>query len=102
MAKTTASEARRRLDRLRALKADPPRQADFAAEIFADETNADVLMSVLSALAAHPRPALRPALVERYGWFDSLGSKRDPGGMVRSGILRALRDIAHPDDGELF
>ena len=102
MANTTASEARRRLDRLRALKADPPRQADFAAEIFETETNPDVLMSVLSALAVHPRPALRPALVARYGWFDALGPRRDPGGMVRQGILRALRDIAHPDDRELF
>jgi hypothetical protein len=101
MAKPPPADARRKLDRLRALNGDL-RQGEYAAELFPGETNLDVLLSVLGALALHPRPELRPALLERFRKFAEAGPKRDPGGMVRAGILRALRDIALPDDAPIL
>jgi hypothetical protein len=101
MPRPPAADARRKLDRLRALAGDP-RQGAYAAELFPDETNHDVVVALLHALALHPRPELRPALLDRYRKFAENGPKRDPGGLARAAILRALRDIALPDDAPLL
>jgi hypothetical protein len=102
MAKPPSGDARRKLDRLRALAADPPQQAEYAATLLGGDEILDVTVSALGVLAKQPRPAARPALLERYAWYDANGPRRDPGGSMRAAILRALRDIAQAPDAPLL
>lgn len=98
---STGSEARRRADRLRALRASPEQLREHVLAVLADEANPDILTAALGALGANVRPADGPLLRDTYGYFDEQGPRRDPGGGVRVEILRVLWHLRSRDDLDL-
>ncbi|MBI2764297.1 MAG: hypothetical protein HYX53_00130 [Chloroflexi bacterium] len=103
MPKAAPSDVRRKLDRLRALQmSSPARQAEFATELIATERNAEVLLAAGEVLVTHPDGRAHEPLAAAYSYFAADGKKRDPGGMVRAGMMRALRLVAVPGDVALF
>lgn len=97
-----AAEARRALDRLRALKSMPAERAAFAASLLAPEQPLELLLAALEALPA-PAPAeLHGPLVEVYRHAAAAPAKRDRGGFLRAAALRALGPLAWSEDSDLF
>jgi len=95
--------ARRRLDRLAALRSDAGRQASFAAEIVADDSaGIEELTAALPVLAAHPRHEAREAIAARLDVLLLAGRKRDAGGFVRAALCRALTPVALAEDAARF
>ena len=94
-------DARRALDRLRALRGDP-RQRDFAIELLGQTDSPEVLPAVLDVLAQQPGSDLRPLLHAKYAALEPTAKKRDPGGFVRAAIVRVLQGVAGPDDVPIF
>jgi hypothetical protein len=92
-------EARRSLDRLRALAGDREAQSRLAVEaIAAGETNPDVLQAALRVLAEYPRGEAHEALAHLYHRLDENGRKRDPGAPMRAAVVRALQPIVSRAD----
>ena len=87
---SSPSEARRKVDRLRALRNSPDQLRTFALEVLADEGSPELVKLALESLGENIRPADGAALRALYDDFDQEGSKRDPGGAVRVEVLKAL------------
>lgn len=87
-----------KLHRLNALAASLGEQVAFALELLASERGLQVSQAALQVLEENPVPAARPVVLERYVYCDASGNKRDPGGYLRSAILRVLRQIPRRDD----
>lgn len=83
--------SRRNIDRLRALSRDPAAQSAYALEMLTSERQPWVVEAALDAIAAFPLPGARDAILDLYEWHRESTKKRDPGGMIRAGALRALR-----------
>ncbi len=99
MAASRHAEALERLQRLADL---PQEQAAYAARVIEKERRADVVLAALAVLREREDPRLRPLLLGKYGYCDANGVRRDPGGAIRKGVLRALRPVALPVDAPLF
>ena len=95
---SSASEARRKVDRLRALRNTPAQLHDFALEVLATEGSPELLKLALESLGDAIRPADGPVLRAVYDDFDEDGTKRDPGGDVRVEVLRALWHLKSSED----
>ena len=93
---STGTEARRRVDRLRALRGDPPALREHVLGILADEGSPDLLKLALEALGDQVRAEDGPLLRELYEDFDS--ARRDPGGTVRVEVLKALWHLKDRND----
>ncbi len=96
-----AAQARRRVDRLRALKNDPGALRDFAMEILTDEGSPELVKLALQSLGDQIRPADGAVLRALYDDFDAGGPKKDPGGDVRVEVLKALWHLRSGDDAQL-
>lgn len=94
--------ARAKLERLRSLDGAPEEQIALASRLVASERNVDVVQAAVAVLAARAGPALRPVLLRRYADCDRDGTRRDPGGALRSAILAALRPLLLPEDVPLL
>lgn|GEM_PF-1480498 len=98
---SAAAEARRRVDRLRALRNSPDQLHEFALEVLADEGNPDIIKLALESIGDRVRPSDGPVLRALYADFDEDGAKRDPGGTVRVEVLRSLWHLKSREDVEL-
>ncbi len=95
---SSATDARRRVDRLRALRASPQVLHDFAMEILVDEGSPELVKLALESLGEEIRPGDGPVLRQLYSDFDVDGVKKDPGGNVRVEVLKALWHLRSGDD----
>lgn len=93
-----ATEARRKVDRLRALRNSPEALHDFAMEVLADEGSPELVKLALESLGEQVRAVDGAALRGLYDDFDRDGAKKDPGGNVRVEVLRALWHLRSQDD----
>ena len=91
-----------RLQELRALAAEPAAQAALAQTILTTEKDVQAIRAAVEALKAHPTPAARRVLRERFEHYAADGVRRDAGAYLRAAILQALRPIALPDDVPLL
>src|SRR5262245_35031086 len=91
-----------RLQELRDLAAEPAAQAALAQTILATEKDVQAVRAAVEVLKAHPTPAARQVLRERFEHYAADGVRRDAGAYLRSAILQALRPIALPDDTPLL
>lgn len=83
------------LVQLKALDALPAQQTALAIELLETHRSSQVVQAAAEVLEGHPDRAAGPALRKQYdNWFD----RRDPGGLIRSALLRALRPVADVDD----
>ncbi len=98
---SSASEARRKVDRLRALRNSPAQLHDFAMEVLADEGSPELVKLALESLSDQIRPGDGRALRAIYEDFDEDGVKRDPGGAVRVEVLKALWHLRSGEDAAL-
>ena len=98
---SSGQEARRRVDRLRALRGDATALRQEAIEIVASEGHPDILRLALEALGGGVRAEDGPALRALYEDFASANGKRDPGGAVRVEVLRVLWHLRSREDIEL-
>ena len=96
---SAANEARRRLDRLRALRGHEGLH-DFVIEVLTDEGNPEIVLRALEALRDVVRPSDRLVLLDLYAYFDENGPKRDPSGPVRVEALRSLWHARSREDVE--
>ncbi len=87
-----------RLRRLEDLTSSPAEQISYALSLVETERMTDVVLAALQVITKNPSSAARPVLLRKYAYLDADGIKRDPGGFVRSQILRALRRVARVDD----
>jgi hypothetical protein len=95
---SSASDARRKVDRLRALRSSPRALHDFAMEILAEEGSPELVKLALESLGEEIRPDDGPILRQIYNDFDVDGVKKDPGGNVRVEVLKALWHLRSGDD----
>ena len=93
----SAADARRKLDRLRALGSSP-QLLPLVTELVQSERQPGVLLAALQVLADSPQPALHDVLTARYEEFERTGRRADAGGFVRAALLRALEPIVLPGD----
>lgn len=93
--------ARRRVDRLRALRGDPAALHDFALEVLRDEANPDIVTLALESLREQVRASDHTVLRDLYDHFDAGGAKKDPGGTVRVAVLNVLWELHNTSDIEL-
>lgn len=93
--------ARRALDRLRALQRSPAQLADFALELLVPKQAPEVLQAAATALAEHPHTGAHDAIVARLIELAD-GRKRDPGGFTRAALVRALQHVVLPEDAPLL
>ena len=63
---STASEARRKVDRLRALRGSPGQLHDFAMQVIAEEGSPELVKLALESLGEQVRPADGPILRALY------------------------------------
>ena len=97
-ARISEAQVRRVLDRLTALKPDPPAQARAALEALALPPSPGILFSVASVLEKHPLADAHDPLVAAYNAVEADRKKLDSGGALRAAILKALRHVAGPVD----
>src|SRR5690242_18678415 len=90
------------VERLRALADRPDEQTRYALDLLAKEHGIQIVSAALAViLAAPPRPAARPILLQVYAYYDADGVKRDPGCDLRVAVLTALQPLAQGDDADL-
>lgn len=87
-----------KLRRLAELASSPTEQTSYALSLVETERMIDVVLAALQVITENPSAAARPVLLRKYAYLDADGIKRDPGGYVRTQILRALRRVARADD----
>ena len=58
----------------------------------------DLALAALAVIKEREDVRLRPALLRKYTALDADGVRRDPGGVVRTATLKALRPVALPED----
>ena len=97
-ARLSEAQVRRTLDRLAALKADPPAQAHAALEALDLPLSPGILFSVAAILERHPLADAHDHLVAAYNAVEADRKKLDSGGALRAAILKALRPVASPAD----
>jgi len=98
---SSPTDARRKVDRLRALRASPAQLHDFALEVLAEEGSPELVKLALGSLGDQIRPGDGPLLRSLYADFDEDGARRDPGGDVRVEVLKALWHLRSRDDETL-
>ncbi|MGH2458070.1 MAG: hypothetical protein ACRDIY_04305, partial [Chloroflexota bacterium] len=91
-----------KINRLTALESAPDEQYALALDFLEREKGLQVVQAALRVLAEHPRRDAHPAVRRQYAFRDADGNRRDPGGYIRSDLLKILRQPAHPDDLPLF
>lgn len=91
-----------KINRLAALESAPDEQGALALDFLEREKGLQVVQAALRVLAERPRRDARPTLLRQYAFRDADGNRRDPGGYIRSDILKILRQQPHPDDLPLF
>lgn len=95
---SSAGEARRRLDRLRALRGSGDPLREHVLSILEDEANPEIILRALEVFGDIVRPMDRLALREVYDYFDENGPKRDPTGPIRVEVLRVLWHLRSSED----
>lgn len=100
-ASSTGPLARRRVDRMRALRSDQAALHDFAVEVLADEANPEIVKLALESIGERVRGSDHAVLRDLYSYFDSDGPRKDPGGDVRVEVLRILWHLRSTSDIEL-
>ncbi|MEO8538974.1 MAG: hypothetical protein ABI577_04475 [bacterium] len=95
---STGSEARRRVDRLRALRGSPGPLREHCLAILADEGSPDVIRLALEAIGETIEMGDRPILLSLYDYFDAVGPKADPVGTVRVEVLKLLWHLRSHQD----
>ncbi len=95
---SSASEARRKVDRLRALRGDPQRLRAMAMEVISSEGSTELLKLALGLLGENVHTSDGPALRALYDDFDNNGPRKDPGGDIRVEVLKALWHLRSSDD----
>lgn len=98
---STGTDARRRVDRLRALRGSPAALREHVLSILADEGSPDILRLALESLGELVQMSDRPELLSVFSYFSENGPKRDPVGTVRVEVLKALWHLRSRDDREL-
>lgn len=98
---STGPLARRRVDRMRALRADPEALHNFAVEVLADEANPEIVKLALESIGERVRGSDHAVLREVYSYFDADGPKKDPGGDVRVEVLKTLWHLRSSSDLDL-
>lgn len=88
--------------RLEALAGSPAEQFTFALRLVEKERNPDAVIAAAAVLEEAADERARPVLLARYAACERDGARRDPGGAIRIGLLRALTSVAWPDDASLF
>lgn len=83
--------------RLQDATGDDARRA-VALDIVQRSRNPEVLNAALAALAEAPDPAMRPTLHAAWTRITEGSGRRDSGGFVRAGIVRALHPIVQMAD----
>lgn len=96
---STSSEARRRVDRMRALKGNPTALREHVLTVLADEADPGILKLALESISDHLSAEDGPLLRSLYQDFENV--KRDPGGAVRVEVLKALWRLGDRTDLEL-
>lgn len=91
-----------RIAELRSLPAGTVAQLQAAATLLQGARTLDATRVALTVLTAAPDTGLRPLLLSKYAACDTDGVKHDPGGLIRSALLTALRPLALPDDTPLL
>ncbi len=100
-ASSTGPLARRRVDRMRALRSDPEALHGFAIEVLTDEANPEIVKLALESVGERVRGADHAILRDIYDYFDANGAKKDPGGDVRVEVLKILWHLRSTSDVEL-
>jgi len=95
---STTAEVRRSMDRLHALRNDPPAVRDLAREILPGEANPDLLLLALQSLGDGASFSDREVLRELYSWLEQDFSRRDTTGTVRVEVLRVLWHLRSRED----
>lgn len=98
----TEAQVRRALDRLAALRLDPPAQARAALELLSLPVSPGVLFACAAALEKHPLPEAHAAVVAAYQAVEADRKKLDSGGALRAALVRALRGVAVAGDAPLL
>jgi hypothetical protein len=88
--------------RLHALADQPLAQVRYAAQLLESARIPDAVAAALKVLTARPPADLRTLLLAKYAACDADGVKRDPGGLIRSQLLGALRPLVLPEDTPLL
>ncbi|HVC33916.1 MAG TPA: hypothetical protein VNL16_10440 [Chloroflexota bacterium] len=70
----------------------------YAFKLLDSDRSVEVVQAALGVIEQHLGPSTRPALLRRYEHCDADGNKRDPGGYLRSAILRVLRRVVKLED----
>lgn len=96
-----AAGLRRQVDRFRALRNDPAASGELAREVLATEGNIELLLTALNALGDRVRFEDHDVLRDLYAWLEQDHRRRDPGGLARVEVLRALWHLRARDDIEL-
>lgn len=92
----------RKLEKLRLLGDRPREQAGFALELVAKERDIGLINAATAVLATVADASTRPGLHRVYAELAGDPTKRDPGCYTRVALLRALRPILTPEDGDLL
>jgi hypothetical protein len=92
----------RKLEQLRSLADRPREQARFALELVAKERDIGLINAATATLADVADASTRPGLHRVYADLNADPTKRDPGCHTRAALLRALRPILTPEDGDLL
>ena len=87
---------------LKGLHEEPDEQASVAVAMLEMDLNQQELLAAAQVLAEKPDPGARPRLVDLFYEFSKDGEVIDPGGELRSWIIRALQPVAKPVDSALF
>jgi len=95
---STTAEVRRRMDRLHALRNDPPAVRDLAREILPGEANPDLILLALQALSDGASFSDREVLRDLYAWLEQDFSRRDTTGTLRVEVLRVLWHLRSRED----
>jgi len=95
---SSSSDARRKMDRLRALRGNAGQLHEHALSIIADEGSPELLGRALEALGDNVKDSDGPILRALYADFDQDGARRDPGGTVRVEVLRTLWHLRSRED----
>lgn len=92
------SDPEARLRQLDALASTPEEQARYALELLQTDRSVQVVAAAIDIFVGQREPAARPTLLRLYAFYDADWLRRDPGGQLRSAILKALRHTATRDD----
>ncbi len=87
-----------KIAQLRQLADTPAEQLEYALQLVKTESHLELLQAALAIITEVAEPKARPVLLERYRYYDSDGTKLDPGCYLRVAILQALQPLARVED----